>query len=145
MSGTFFVRFLMPGSNFAVDDQTLLLLLSGGHLSMPDRIARGAWPHPALSFDGVARFLANVLEQNDGWFPYRWEPHRAGEIVREGGTIERQASDRYIYSSAAAHPGSPTTLNRFVETVFSNAHDAAAHYLKWDLGLPGDLDGWKVV
>jgi hypothetical protein len=29
--------------------------------------------------------------------------------------------------------------------VFSNAHDAAVHYMKWDLNLPGDLDGWKVV
>jgi hypothetical protein len=127
-----------------VDDDTLLLLLKGGHLNMPDRVALGAWPHPNLTFDAVANYLATVLEQNDGWFPYRWEPHQPGQPVREGGTIERQENGRYIYRSSAAHPLNPTTLNRSVETVFSNARDAAVHYMKWDLNLPGDLDGWKV-
>jgi hypothetical protein len=44
-----------------------------------------------------------------------------------------------------AHPLSPTTFNQSVETVFSSAGDAVVHYLKWDLRLPGDVDGWKVV
>lgn len=65
-----------------MDNETLLLLLKGGHLSMPDRIARGAWPHPPLYFAAVANFLAAVLEQNEAWFPYRWEPHRTGLAVR---------------------------------------------------------------
>jgi hypothetical protein len=30
-------------------------------------------------------------------------------------------------------------------TVFSSAEEAARFDLKWDLNLPGDLDGWKVV
>ena len=128
-----------------MDNETLLFLLKGGHLSMPDRIARGAWPHAALSFDEVANYLAMVLEQNECWFPYRWEPHRPGQPVREGGTIERQDHHRYVYRTAAAHPVSPSTLNRFVETTFSNARDAAVQYMNWDLHLPGDLDGWKVV
>jgi hypothetical protein len=73
-----------------------------------------------------------------------WE-HRPGQPVREGGTIERQGSHRYVYRSAAARSLSPATLNKSVETIFSSARDAAVHYLKWDLHLPGDLDGWKVV
>jgi hypothetical protein len=112
---------------------------------MPDRIARGVWPHSTVPFEAIAKHLAAVIEQGDVWFPYRWEPPGTGQLVREGGTIERQANDRYIYRNAAAHPGSPATINRFVETVFSNARDAVVHYLKWDLHLPGDLDGWKVV
>ena len=128
-----------------MDDETLLLLLKGGHLNMPDRIALGAWPSPNLSFEAVSSFLAVVLEQNDGWFPHRWEAHQPGQPVREGGTIERQGNGLYIYRSTAGQPDSPTTLNGSVETVFSNAHDAAVHYLKWDLHLPGDLDGWKVL
>jgi hypothetical protein len=128
-----------------VDNDTLLFLLKGGHLSMPDRIARGAWPHTPLSFDAVANYLAAVLEQSEPWFLYRWEPEHPGQTVREGGTIERQENHQYVYRDSAAHPLSPTTLNRFVETAFSNAHDAAVHYLRWDLHLPGDLDGWKVV
>ncbi len=128
-----------------MDDETLLLLLKGGHLDMHDRIARGAWPHPSLTFDAVASYLATVLEKNDGWFPHRWEPRRPGQPVREGGTIERQGKSRYVYRSSAATPGNPTILNRSVETVFSSARDAAVHYMKWDLNLPGDLDGWKVL
>jgi hypothetical protein len=65
-----------------VDNETLLLLLKGGHLSMPDRIARGARPHPLLYFAAVANFLAAVLERDEASFPYRWEPHRAGLAVR---------------------------------------------------------------
>jgi hypothetical protein len=128
-----------------MDNATLLFLLKGGHLSMPDRIERGLWPHAPLSFKVVADYLASVLEQSDDCFPRPRMPHLAGEPVQEGGTIERQGNSRYIYRSSAAHPISPTTLNRSVETVFTTARDAAVHYLKWDLNLPGDLDGWKVV
>jgi hypothetical protein len=128
-----------------VDNETLLFLLKGGHLSMPDRIARGLWPHVPLSFDAVANYLAIVLEQGDAWFPYRWEPHRPGEPVQEGGTIQRQQVNRYVYRTSAHHPLSPTTLSHTGETVFTNARGAALHYLKWDLHLPGDLDGWKVL
>ncbi len=128
-----------------MDNETLLYLLKGGHLSMPDRIARGAWPHAPLSFDAVADCLAIVLAGGEAWFPYQWKPHRPGQIVREGGTIERDENHRYVYRSSAAHPASPTTPHSFTETVFSNARDAAVHYLKWDLHLPGDLDGCKVM
>jgi hypothetical protein len=128
-----------------MDDETLLFLLKGGHLSMPDRIARGAWPHAPLSFEAVADYLATVLEQNERWLPCRRQPHQVGQAVREGGTIERQANHRYVYRSNAAHPTSPTILNRSVETVFQTAREAAVYYLHWDLHLPGDLDGWQVV
>lgn len=128
-----------------MDGETLLFLLKGGHLSMPDRIARGVWPHAPLTLDYIADYLAIVLEQGEAWFPYRWDPHHPGEFVREGGTIERQQVNRYVYRTSAHHPTSPTTVSRTAETVFSNARDAAIHYLKWDLNLPGDLDGWKVL
>lgn len=111
---------------------------------MPDRIARGLWPHAPLSFTVVAKYLATALEKNEGCFPSPWELHRGGQIVREGGTIERQADGRFIYRSYAAAPSSPTTVNRSVETIFRSAREAAEHYLKWDLQLPGDLDGWEV-
>ena len=131
--------------DLTMNDETLLFLLKGGHLSMADRLTRGVWPHPPLPFGAVASFLAKALEQGERWFPYEWEPHRPGQVVREGGTIERQGDHRYVYRSASAHPVSPTTLNRFIETEFSSPLDAAVHYMKWDLHLPGDLDGWKVV
>jgi len=127
-----------------MDDETLMLLLKGGHLNMPERVARGVWPHAALSFDDLADFLAKILEK-EVWFPYQWEPHQAGQAVREGGTIEKQGRHRYVYRNSASVPTAPATVGRSVEKVFRNPRDAAIHYLKWDLHLPGDLDGWKVV
>lgn len=116
-----------------MDDETLLTLLKGGHLSMPDRISRGAWPHTRRSLSVRSQITwPRCWKHGERWFPCRWE-HRPGEPVREGGTIERQGQHRYVYHSAAAHPLSPTTLDKSVETVFSSAREAAVHYLKLHL------------
>ncbi|MFO0826570.1 MAG: hypothetical protein U0572_00330 [Phycisphaerales bacterium] len=39
----------------------------------------------------------------------------------------------------------PTVLAAESERTFDSAQSAADHYLRWELRLPGDLDGWKVV
>ncbi len=128
-----------------MDNKTLLYLLKGGHLSMPERIERGIWPHPPLSLNNLIEFLAKTIEEGERWFPCQWSDHNSGEPVREGGNIERQQTNRYLYRASRHHPLSPTTLAETTETVFSSSRDAAIHYLKWDMNLPGDLDGWKVV
>ena len=129
-----------------MDDPTLLFLLKGGHLNMADRIARGLWPHPPLMLDAVTDYLAGVLESGEAWVPRPFEPARGGGAVWQGGVIERQAADRYVYRSQAHHMLSPVTLTASSERVLSNAsRDAAAHYLHWNLNLPGSLDGWRVV
>src|SRR5262249_8184106 len=79
------------------------------------------------------------------WFPREWKPAELGESVCEGGVIERQSSSRYVYRAQRHHPTRPDILAEQTETVFSSAEDAARHYLKWDLNLPGKLDGWVVV
>jgi hypothetical protein len=50
-----------------------------------------------------------------------------------------------VYRAARAHPIKPHLLAESTERVFSSAEDVARYYLKWDLHLPGDLDGWKVI
>jgi len=127
-----------------MDEETLTILLRGEHINMPERIARGLWPHPPLSFSEILAHLARLLQQHR-WFPREWQSHREGEPVNEGGTIERQGLERYVYRAIRAHPIQPYILADNTERVFSSAEDAARHYLKWDLHLPGDLDGWKVV
>jgi len=77
-----------------MDSETLTFLLRGGHLSMPERIERGLWPHPALKFSDVVRHLAQVLE-SETWFPREWKPAIPGESIWEGGVIERKA--QWIY------------------------------------------------
>jgi hypothetical protein len=127
-----------------MDAETLTYLLRGGHLNVPERKARGLWPHPPLSFAEVVRHLTKVLEE-ERWFPLEWQPAAPGESIGECGVIERQSPTRYVYRVQRHHPLDPTVLAEQTEKVFRSAEAAARFYLKWDLHLPGDLDGWKVV
>jgi len=127
-----------------MDAESLTHLLSGGHYSMPERVARGIWPHPPLAFDDLVEHLAQVI-QTRKWFPRELEPHKPGEAVDERGCIERVASRRYLYHSRRGYAHDPWTVAESSKTSFTTAHDAARHYLKWSLNLPGDLDSWKVV
>jgi hypothetical protein len=126
-----------------MDLETLTLLLHGQHLNIPDRIARGLWPHPPLRFDDVLQHLAGILRR-EAWFPNPWQPQVPGQLVAEGSVIEKQGK-HYIYRSQRAVPSNPFILAEEFERKFMTAEDAASHYLQWDLRLPGDLDGWKVV
>jgi hypothetical protein len=127
-----------------IEDSLLDQLLRGGHVSMDERISRGAWPHPPLRFDDLAKRVATLIETH--WvFPRPWTPAEPGKVVHEGGVVTREAPSRFIYRAQRHHPIYPTVLADSVETVFNSADAAARHYLKWDLHLPGYLDGWKVV
>ena len=126
-----------------MDLETLTSLLHGQHLNMPDRIARGLWPHPPLRYDDVVQHLAEILRR-ETWFPNPWRPHEPGQPVAEGGVIEKRGK-HYIYRSQRATPSNPLILADEFECKFTNAEDAASHYLQWDLHLPGDLDGFKVI
>src|ERR1700726_662431 len=123
-----------------MDEETLSMLLRGGHMNMPERVARGLWPHPPLRFSEVLAHLAKLLDQHR-WFPPEWNPHREGAPVNEGGTVERLRPDRYVYCATRAHPIQPQVVAQSTERVFSNAEDAARYFLTWDMHLPGDLDG----
>ena len=127
-----------------MDSETLTSLLRGGHLNVPERINRGLWPHPPLKLSEVVAHLAKVLE-SERWFPREWKPAIPGEAVWEGGVIERQSPSRYVYRTQRHQAANPAVLAEQMERVFSSSADAARFYLKWDLSLPGDLDGWKVV
>lgn len=112
-------------------------------MGMADRIERGLWPHPPMKLSEVANHLAMILSE-EHWFPHKWHPHLQGHPVHEGGVIERKSSTNYVYRTARTWPANPFVTAEVTEKVFSNPAEAAAFYLKWDLHLPGDLDGWKV-
>jgi hypothetical protein len=127
-----------------MDSETLTLLLKQGHLNMRERIDRGVWPHPPLIYADVLDQLVRLIE-NAQWFPEPWKPVVPGQPVREGGIIERVSLIKYVYRSRRSNPAHPYLEAEQVEKVFSSAKLAADYYLKWDLHLPGDLDGWEVI
>ena len=121
-----------------MDAETLTFLLRGGHVNMPERLERGIWPHPPLAFQHVVQHLAAVLTRSE-WFPC------APADAAEGAWVERLAEGRFAVHRRRNHPIVPTMVAECSQRVFASATEAAADYLKWNLGLPGDLDGWRVV
>ena len=127
-----------------MDKETLTFLLRAGHLSMTERIERNIWPHDPLKYSAVVQHLANVI-QREKWFPCEWQPAIPNQPIREGVVIERKARYLFIYHSQRHSPINPYSLAGEIHKVFFSSRSVAKFYLKWDLGLPGDLDGWKVI
>ena len=122
----------------------LTRILRGEHFNMEQRAELGVWPHPPLPYADVLRHLAHLLATETS-FPRSWIAWQAGQPVFEGGVIERQGPHRFLYRAQRADAIRPQVLAETTEVLFPSAEAAAAHYLRWDLHLPGDLDGWKVV
>jgi len=127
-----------------MDSETIIYLLKGGHLSIQERTERGIWPHPPLIFKDLADELVNYLETNK-WFPREWVERKNGEIIDNVEVIEKIDDKKFIYRSRAANPHDITTIAAKTEETFHSAKEAAKHYLKNALHLPGSLDKWKVI
>jgi hypothetical protein len=127
-----------------MDNESLTYLLRGGHYNVPERIARGIWPHPPLQFETLVEHLAQLIRK-ERWFPYERKPHKAGEAMDEFGIIERIAPNRFVYHAQRHSAHNPCTMAESSENVFATAEEVARHYLKWSLHLPGDLDSWTVL
>src|ERR1700689_3249609 len=126
-----------------MDSATLTLLLRGEHLSMPDRIERGLWPHAPLEFGEVVNPLAAILNA-EKWFPFEWREAEPGRAINERPVVERREADLFICYAQRSDPSDSRRLVSRGERPFRTAEGAARWYLKWALNLPGDLDGWKV-
>ena len=125
-----------------MDQNTLTEVLSGRHLTMEERARRGVWPHPPLRFREPAPHLATLLA-SERWFPRPWLERRPDEAVGDRTVIERQGPAHYVVRFEGSGPA--MNLAESGEKVFDNAQEAAAFYLREELDLPGDLDGWRVV
>lgn len=111
---------------------------------MPERLALGIWPHPPLEMSQLVNLITQCLGKEE-WFPRPWEPAESGKPVREGGTIQRAGGGRFIYRAQRHAATDPGILADSTEAIFSTAEDAARHYLRRDLNLPGTLDSWIVL
>ena len=127
-----------------MDSESLDCLLRGGHYNVPDRIARGIWPHAPLRMADLVAHIVSALDRVP-WFPHEWVPRADGEMIDDVIVIERQAADRFVVRSRRASVYDLRRIGEQSETVFSTSGEAARFYLKWELNLPGDLDSWKVI
>lgn len=120
-----------------MDNDTLTYLLKGGHINVPDRIAKGIWPHPPLKYKSVLKHLANLIEDNE-WFPCDLSVGKEGVVIQNIG--KKFICHTLNYSAL----GAPVVSEK-KQQEFKTSKKAADFYLKWDLHLPGDLDSWKVI
>jgi hypothetical protein len=123
--------------------EILTLLLRGGHLDTARRVALGLLPLEILRYAEVRRHLVRLILQAE-WFPRPLEEHVAGEAVDEHIIVQRLAGHRFACHARRAAPLDPTALVEEAHPVFHSARRAADFYLRWELNLPGDLDGWEV-
>ena len=127
-----------------MDSKILVFLLKGGHINMSDRIEKGVWPHPPLLLSELVRVIGDYLKLNK-WFPHEWRDIKDGSLVDDVSAIEKINENLFIYRSRKANPSNLSVIDRIVEKEFNNAEKVAIYYLRRDLMLPGDLDGWRVI
>lgn len=127
-----------------IPPEILTRLLKGEHFNVEDRKNLGLWPSETLRYADVAAHLARVLETSE-WFPCAVPVSANGEPIREGIYIHREARDRFVCIAQRTRADNPTVLAEKAESVFGSPRAAVDYYLKWELNLPGRLDGWPVV
>jgi len=127
-----------------IDDDTLTFLLKHGHLNQQELSERGLDSSKPLKYADVVNHLAKVL-QTEKWFPRCWEPEAAGEAIYEMIIVERKLPFLFVCHVQRHSPLDPTLLVERKRRIFFSARSVARFYLKYDFGLPGNLDGWKVT
>lgn len=121
----------------------LTFLLRGEILNAAERKAKGLWPNETLRYSEVLDHLASVIQREE-WFPRRMPDHKPGDLVYEGTVIQRISPSRFVCHSRRPSVYDLRSVAEDSQKQFGNAKDAAEFYLKWELNLPGRLDGWIV-
>lgn len=124
--------------------EILTRLLAGEHFNVEERKALGLWPPETLRYSDVARHLSSVLESRQ-WFPQELKASAGGSAVREGIYIHREAPDRFVCIAQSTRADDTAVVAEKTERIFKSSGEAAEYYLKWELNLPGRLDGWSVA
>jgi len=124
--------------------EILTALLRGEHFTTEERAALGLLPEEVLDYGEVVDHLTSIIS-NTEWFPREYEAHVPGRCVDERIVIQRLGRHRFVCHARRHLAIRPTVLADEVHRKFWSARRAAKYYLRWERGLPGDLDGWKVV
>ena len=117
-------------------------LLLGEHIDTQERDLLGISPTTRIKIDELACFLAGTIQTTK-----RFPPESKKESlspVYEGIVITKMPDGRYSCVAKRTYADNPNLVAERVETIFNDSLSAAKHSLKWDLALPGTLDGITV-
>ncbi len=116
-------------------------LLKGKHFSVEERVQKGAPVTAVIKYSDLLEILKGMINEVN-WFPFR--PEDPGNINYEGVIIEK-VGNKYISHSQRTDPTNPDVFSGESEKEFNSIDEVAEYYMKWNLHLPGDLDGYTVV
>jgi hypothetical protein len=126
-----------------MDKQTLLFLLKGGHMDMQVRIKKGLWPHKPLKINECVEVISEYLQSNK-CFPVSWVEKKNGMLIGDLLVIEKISEKEFVCHYRYSHPTDLLKISEEGKKRFKTAQAAIKYYLRHELYLPGDLDGWKV-
>ena len=114
-------------------------LLLGEHIYPQEREKLGINQTTKIKFNDLVSFLANEIK-NTNRFPPVTQKESLSPVY-EGKVITKITGNKFICFSKRTYADNPDIIAENAETIFNNAEEAAKFFLKWDLCLPGRLDG----
>ncbi len=124
--------------------EILKRLLKGEHLTVDECKTLNLLPRETLSYNEALSYLTEILESSD-YFPKSLAEAMCNGIVPEGIFIENKGRNCFVCIVQRTLPDNPRVLAERAKMSFNSAQSAAEYYLKWELHLPGRLDGWRVL
>lgn len=121
----------------------LTRLLKGNHINVEERKQLGLWPLEELKYEAILRHLVELITASE-WFPFEPLTSIDGETIYEGIIIHQESPKQYVCYSSRAYALNPNSIAEQSAVSYSSPKKAAEYYLKWELKLPGRLDGWIV-
>jgi hypothetical protein len=123
-----------------LSNDILLRILAGGHICPDERQRMGITIHTVIQYNELVRILVNELNKT-GVFPSNVD--FAVLDVREGMYIVK-TDKGYECRMHRYSPSNPKLVVEAKTIVFADIREVVNFYLKWELCLPGRLDGIEV-
>ena len=117
----------------------LLILLAGGHIDVPTRDSLCINRDTVLKLHDLVKLVVGEVKAN-GKFPLEHDAN----IPQDGMCVVRKGW-RYSCISLRTRADNPTVVAEQCEKSYFLCSSAVKDYLRWNLNLPGRLDGIKVV
>ncbi|MFA5337890.1 MAG: hypothetical protein WC330_06125 [Candidatus Omnitrophota bacterium] len=112
-------------------------------MDMQVRIKKGLWPHKPLKINECVEVISEYLQSNK-CFPVSWVEKKNGMLIGDLLVIEKISEKEFVCHYRYSHPTDLLKISEEGKKRFKTAQAAIKYYLRHELYLPGDLDGWKV-